>query len=104
MEEERKRFEKEREEEEEESNQENDDDEIPEQLRSHSDIKEICNWLVDKWPDILNLASQMLEAKKSILPSSSSDPSTSGLSASSQQVYSIIYNSCYNFLFIINIL
>src|SRR6266542_6734383 len=53
--------------EEEEKGSDNDGDEteiIPEQFKSSSNTLEICNWLVDKRPDILNLAYQMFEAKK----------------------------------------
>ena len=91
--------ENEREDEDEERSRDNDDDEIPEQLRSYSNVLEICNWLVDKRPDILNLASQMLEAKKSVslLPSDSSGGPPAGPPASSsttQQVHSVNCNSC----------
>src|SRR6266542_1745721 len=62
--------------EEEEKGSDNDGDEteiIPEQFKSSSNTLEICNWLVDKRPDILNLACQMFEAKKSVslLPTNS---------------------------------
>src|SRR6266542_6850725 len=62
--------------EEEEKGSDNDGDKteiIPEQFKSSSNTLEICNWLVDKRPDILNLACQMFEAKKSVslLPTNS---------------------------------
>ena len=36
----------------------------PDQFRSYLSTLEICEWLVNTRPDILNLAYQMLEAKK----------------------------------------
>src|SRR6266542_4363052 len=68
--------------EEEEKGSDNDGDEteiIPEQFKSSSNTLEICNWLVDKRQDILNLACQMFEAKKSVslLPTNSSYSSAS---------------------------
>lgn len=39
---------------------------FPEQFKSCSNILEICNWLVDERPDVLTLAYQMFDAKKSL--------------------------------------
>lgn len=39
---------------------------VPDQFKSCSNILEICNWLVDEKPDVLTLACQMFDAKKSL--------------------------------------
>ena len=63
-----------------------DEEKIPAQFRSCSNMLEICNWLVNEKPDILNLAYQMLEAKKPVSSSSSLPNTLNNTNSSNQQV------------------
>ena len=76
-----------REEREDEEERDGDEIEIPNQFKLCSSMLEICNWLVNTRPDILNLAYQMLEAKKLVSLPPSAGSSNSSASSTQQVKY-----------------